>query len=310
MTMPNSQPGFCLGNRACREKKPGFQGRNRVDWHTSSTLVAGLHLATLFGISVAQPLYDLLGHNAEFLVAHRCQRGDLLLLVGLLSLGLPAALVTAWLLCCPPSIRSAVHAILLGCLTAIVAVQVGNRLNASSAGQLVSAAAIAGAAFGVAYRRYRPVRMFLTALSPSIILFPALFLFGSSAARILRPDSDEIAGPKIDSNTPVVLIVFDEFSLTSLLDPFDRIDAGRFPHFAALAQEATWFRNATSVSYVTTSAVPAILTGKYPSENALPTLTDHPRNLFTFLGSSYDLKVLESVTSLCPPRLAGTQPAP
>jgi hypothetical protein len=196
----------------------------------------------------------------------------------------------------------------VGFLAAVVGVQAGNRLGFTAARHVVPAAAAAGVAFGVAYRRFRAVRMFVTALSPSIVLFPALFLFSSSACRILRPSAGEIVSPEIDAATPVVLVVFDEFSLTSLLDEHDRIDAGRFPHLAALAREATWFRNATSVSYVTASAVPAILTGNYPTEKALSTLADHPRNLFTFLGGSYDLRVFESVTSLCPQRLAGTEP--
>src|SRR5262249_17419274 len=40
-------------------------------------------------------------------------------------------------------------------------------------------------------------------------------------------------------------------------------------------------------------------------EHALPTRADHPRNLFTFLGGSYELRVFESVTNLCPERLTG-----
>ena len=42
----------------------------------------------------------------------------------------------------------------------------------------------------------------------------------------------------------VVLIVFDEFGGDILLGPNGKIDAGRYPHFAALARDGTWFRNA------------------------------------------------------------------
>ena len=45
--------------------------------------------------------------------------------------------------------------------------------------------------------------------------------------------------------------------LASILDDDDRIDAEQFPNLALLAQDATWFRNATGVSPTTPEAVPA-----------------------------------------------------
>ncbi len=59
----------------------------------------------------------------------------------------------------------------------------------------------------------------------------------------------------------VVLLVMDEFPGDSLLDRRRRIDPVRYPNFAALAGDATWFRNAFSVYDSTTKAVPLILDG-------------------------------------------------
>jgi hypothetical protein len=101
-----------------------------------------------------------------------------------------------------------------------------------------------------------------------------------------------------------VLIVFDEFSVETLMGPGGGIDAARFPNFAALARSATWYRNATTISDHTTDAVPSVLTGRYPRKDALPIATDNPRNLFTLLGGSYSLhNVTEPATDLCPSRL-------
>jgi hypothetical protein len=50
-------------------------------------------------------------------------------------------------------------------------------------------------------------------------------------------------------------------------------------------------------------AVPAILTGTVPDHGRVPTVTEHPRNLFTLLGGAYDLSVSETITELCPPDL-------
>ena len=83
---------------------------------------------------------------------------------------------------------------------------------------------------------------------------------------------------------PVVFVVFDQFQLGALLDRDGHIDRAAFPSFAALAEEATWFRNATAVAGLTTYAVPAVLTGMRPSQDRLPVAADHPANLFTLLG--------------------------
>ena len=62
----------------------------------------------------------------------------------------------------------------------------------------------------------------------------------------------------------MVLLVLDEFPGDSLLDARGRIDPVRYPNFAALASDATWFRNAFSVYDSTTKAVPLILDGRRP----------------------------------------------
>ena len=107
------------------------------------------------------------------------------------------------------------------------------------------------------------------------------------------------------STTPVVLLVFDELPLTSLMDERRLIDPVRYPNFARLAENAHWFRNATTVTDTTTQSVPAILTGRIPDGIRIPTFEDYPNNLFTLLSDSYELRVFESSTRLCPPRLCG-----
>src|ERR671932_90731 len=72
------------------------------------------------------------------------------------------------------------------------------------------------------------------------------------------------AAAKKPKHPHVVLIVFDEFGGDILLGPDGRIDAGRFPHFAALAHDGTWFRNAQTRYDSTTKAVPLILDGMAP----------------------------------------------
>jgi hypothetical protein len=63
------------------------------------------------------------------------------------------------------------------------------------------------------------------------------------------------------------------------------------------------------VTSSTWHAIPAIASGRYPHDSA-PTAADHPDNLFTLLGGTYDLDVDESITRLCPAALCRDAEAP
>ena len=101
-----------------------------------------------------------------------------------------------------------------------------------------------------------------------------------------------------------VLLVLDELPSDSLLDRSGQVDAGRYPNFAALAADATWFRNAYSTYDSTTKAVPLILDGMRPVPESEPERRWHPRSIFTSLGArGYRIVAAEEATALCPPRL-------
>lgn len=102
------------------------------------------------------------------------------------------------------------------------------------------------------------------------------------------------------------MVVFDEFSCTSLVDGAGRIDATLYPNFAALAARATWFRNASSVASETEAALPGILTGNLPQAGIHEMdAHEYPDNLFTLLGASYEFSVFEPCTNFCPDDLRG-----
>ena len=106
----------------------------------------------------------------------------------------------------------------------------------------------------------------------------------------------------------VVLVVFDEFPGDTLLAPGGGIDAGRFPNFAALAGDSTWFRNAATAYDSTTKAVPLVLDGNRPRKGTSPTARDHPQSLFTALGRrGYRIVTGEEATALCPRRYCATE---
>ena len=102
---------------------------------------------------------------------------------------------------------------------------------------------------------------------------------------------------------PVVLVILDEVPVQSLMGADGRVDARRFPNFARLAADATWYRNTASVDQDTPYAVPAILDGRLPRQERLPVAADHPQSIFSLLASRYELHVREEATTLCAPGL-------
>jgi sulfatase-like protein len=266
--------------------------------------VAAVHLLVLCSFAFAQPLFDLLGRNGEFFAA----RGSTQLELVAFALGLtvlpPALLlaVEALAALAGSSARAAAHVLLVGAVASVVALQVLRRVD-ESGWTLLALAIVIGAAAAVAYALVPPVRSVATALAPAPLLFLGLFFFHSDATTLTFTGEANAQTANVRAAAPVVLIVFDEFPLASLVDRHHQIDPVRYPHLAELARGATWFRRTTSVAEGTLHAVPAILTARYPRAGALPRFADHPQNIFTLLGRSDAMRVFESETHLCPPQL-------
>lgn len=274
-------------------------------------LIDGVHLALLSSFAFAQPLYDLLGRNAEFFVARRSEPVDVLLLVAGLSLLIPAIFLLieglAGLL--GERIRKRTHYVLAGALVTIALLPLLKQLDALPGPTLVGAAAISGTAAALGYWRFKPFRSpFATGLiALGTLIFPFFFLLISPVSKVVFPKHTDVAASRAVAgewaSTPVIMVIFDELSSTALMNQHREIDPVRYPNFAALARKATWYRNATTVADSTAYAIPSILTGKYPDGKRLPTAADYPENLFTLLADTHGLNVFESITRLCPDEL-------
>jgi Sulfatase len=267
--------------------------------------IRGAQLLAASGFAVAQPLLDLLSKNAEFFVVHGSTAREIVLF-GLAVTFLPAlALLAVELVvgAVHAGAGLALHLVFVGAFAALFAIQALERLGLETTVVLIGAAVVAGVAAALAARRLRFFRALLTVLAPAPLLFLGLFLFASPVRALVLPADIDLPAGDLDADTPVVVVVFDELPVVSLMDADGAIDAGRFPNFARLADDSTWFRNTTTVSPWTTLAVPALLTGNRPDKDALPVYQTHPENLFTLLGNGYRMNVAESQTRLCPPEL-------
>ncbi|MFT7293580.1 MAG: hypothetical protein ACI87Q_001429 [Pseudohongiellaceae bacterium] len=87
-----------------------------------------------------------------------------------------------------------------------------------------------------------------------VFVSPASTLFAGS-----QGERAELLGGIND--TPVVLMVFDEFSGLTIQDAEGGVDASRYPGFAEIARNANYFPNALTVDYRTDISVPSMVSG-------------------------------------------------
>lgn len=270
-----------------------------------------LHIVVLWNLAVAQPLFDVLGRNAAFFAVRGSGSFDLIAFTLTLGLILPGLLAAAGMAisAVAPRLGRAFHYTTLSTLAAILLLHVGKQLDPGSASWLLGVATVLGVGAAVAYWRWRPLRLILGVLAPVPFLFMSLFLFNTPVRHLVFAGTPEARAATISSAAPVVLIVFDEFPVSSLMDDRREIDAVRFPNFAKLADDATWYRNTTTVHAGSVDAVPALLTGRRTRRGMLPVLGDHPNNIFTLLEEKYRIVSTEALTRLCPVRACGEQRA-
>lgn len=270
-------------------------------------LWALLELFALVGFAIAQPMLDVLGKAPDFFIFRQAERADILVLV----LGVTVLPVLGmWLVelvagLAGDRVRRAVHLLMVTGLLALLALEVGKNLTSLRGAALVAVAALAGVAGGLLHARWSGLRLWLRYLAPAPIVFALVFLLASPVSKLVLPQpggavNANSPGVQIRAEHPVVMLLLDEFPLTSLLDSKGRIDQRLYPNIAKLAGGSTWYRNATAVSGLTDFAVPAMLDGRYPQKNVPATAAQYPDNLFTLLAKSYAVEPFQIVTQLCP----------
>jgi hypothetical protein len=267
-----------------------------------SARTRAIHLVTLSSFAVAQPELQHLARAPEYFVVRGYHAGDVVLFSLLLVLCLPLVLMAVEMLAglIHPVFVTIVHQFFMCVLTFLIIVEVFARHRF---GWMIPASVGLMVVFATAYRFWMPAQAFLTMAAFASILFVAVFLSQVHLGSLSVSAPPGVVMPVVKSKTPVVLVIFDEFALSSLLTRDGTIDGARYPNFASLARSSTWYRGATTNYDVTDRAVPAILTGRLRRHDQLPIVADHPRNLFTLLGQSYEVRAFQAEARLCPTNL-------
>ena len=275
----------------------------------------GLHLWVLWGFAVAQPTFDFLSNSVSrfFLLRGVAPLSLVVALVGYLVVP-PLLMLGAEALVRRFSERwgHRLHLVLVWALVSLIALYALEKIFPGGArargAMLVLGAWALGLAGTVVYVRFTAPRQFLEVLTPAPAIFLLLLLFFSPAKGLVFPGDAGEARADTGARAPIVMVVFDEFPSSSLLQRPGRIHAQRFPNFSRLSRETTWFPNATSISASTTESIPSILSGRRPraedpDSELLPTAADFPDSMFTLLARSHRLEANELFTQLCRPDL-------
>ena len=119
-----------------------------------------------------------------------------------------------------------------------------------------------GAAFGCAFLAFPVVQTWTVYAAWAVPIFAAWFLLMTPSGDVALARSGDLPEVgEIQSPVPIVLLVFDEFPVATLIDSQGNLLSDLFPNFAELAGDGVWYRNAVGVRQQTEEALPSILSG-------------------------------------------------
>lgn len=248
-------------------------------------------------------MLSLLGKNPEFFVARGNTAGQIIIYCLALAFVPPlvALALEALAQLINRNLRWGLHLLLMTLVGACFLLEVIKDAFDWPAGVLIAISLLLAALGVYAYSRWRFPRAFMDILTVAPVVILIIFFCFTSTSRLILPrEQPDPVDVTVGNPAPVVMVIFDEFPIASLMNDKEKIDGTRFPAFADLASDSTWYENATGSAAYTPLAVPSILSGETPDQDNLPIASDYPHSVFTLLGKSYRLRVMEAATQVCP----------
>ena len=143
-------------------------------------------------------------------------------------------------------------------------------------------------------------RTFLTILAAAPLVFLGLFLFNTPVTNLVFPADVEVSLAAVQSDTPVVFVLFDEFPVISLLDE----DGGRREALSRTSRGSPRSRPGFATHDFSSSTGRGALDAesKYPAGGKLPVYQNHPATSSRCSEGLPDERDRVE-TRLCPPAL-------
>jgi hypothetical protein len=268
---------------------------------------AWFELAGVWALAIAWPVYQNIASGPEALTMLGARRLDLAIVIVIVSLLVPSLLtLIEWLVGRLVTVRAAeiFHATALGALIALMIWQLMTA-RSMAASLAVILPLLVWAAATTFYLRSEFARNFAVILGLATPVVIVAFCLSYPISFEVLPHESPSHDAGVDSDTPVVMVIFDEFPLAALEDSEGRIDSGLYPGFGDLAATSTWYPDMTAVADQTAVAVPAILTGETPGnrpgdEPVPPGIANYPDNLCSGAADGgYEVFSSERITDLC-----------
>lgn len=278
-----------------------------------------IYIATLCSLAISHPLYDLLtkGDHATFFVAHQSKAIDVYIFVVILSVFLPLVLYSFLrvLNFLSKPIGRAFYVVVLTMLFTLLLLLIFRRLEIELGGLNLVIPLVVGLIATLLFISTSWMQTALSFMSVAVIVSPLIFLSNYTIRTFLStPEAQDYSLTSTARELPnVVMIVFDELPLTSLLDENRLVDEVRYPNFARLAMKSQWFRNTSTTHFSTRSgALPSILTGWYPgtyrenspekhtNSNAPIQKQNMPLSIFSLLETTHRIFAVETMSKLAP----------
>ncbi len=272
---------------------------------TLSPLAGWLGVGGAWSLAISWPIYQNIASGPEALTGIGLRRPDLLVLILLVSLLAPTAVaLVAWIAgrLAGPKARGAVLAFAIAAIIGLFCWQ--HTDGAAAIVRVVVPLAVTGLILWLLLRS-EFVRNFAIFLGLAVPVVIVAFLVRYPVWSEAGPHEKASEVERIQGDTPVVMVIFDEFPLAALENARGRIDRRLFPNFAALAAHSSWYPNMTARGTNTVNAVPAIMTGQAPDAGFMeelrpPGRSEYPDNLCSLAErGGYRLNTYEPITDLC-----------
>ena len=277
-----------------------------------------VHLSALNSFAVVQPILNSLVNNVAFLRYYDYSPAAVLLAVVLLTLGIPAAFLSLRVVLHRlgyPKFADLIRTILMVVLMLLALLYAARWASATlwealynlSEDVFFLPAIFTAVWLARLYFRAEIFRQLLSASAAGVLLFPLVFFLNPAVQeQVLMVPAREYFQPVIArSPATVIFVVFDGLSGMALLDENHEVDRARYPSFARLSDRCNFYRNASTVHTRTDHALPAILSGSFPTGNQRPLESEYPLNLFRLLDNSrqFQQSIFEPYTQLAPEHL-------
>lgn len=271
-------------------------------------------LGFLTTIAIAQPIFDIYSKNLDFLITWEISNLEIVYIVLLVYALIPLTLMGILWLAYRLStlLGQGIYYLFTFILSMVFILQIFKQIGMEQ--PVLVIALSSGISFLLSYLFIGKniLENYIGYIASATLVIPSLFVYSLASENYLSNSLPKLIAANADkkSDTPVVLLIFDEFPIVTLLNKAGEIDTIRFPNFAKFAGDAVWYRDFDSKALTTIQGVPQIVTGvarKPQKIEPIPNYKKNPNTVFTLLGSTHAINNVDGLYHFCPPNLCNQE---